>query len=111
MREEKTLIRLFRGLVELVAKEAARNAEFAKELDSVLTDMPARRASSRKKEIVSPENLPDLFAAIKNRSETEFELWLLTFDTQTLRTLIRRHDLDASRRSQKWKEPEKLAHL
>jgi hypothetical protein len=111
MREEKTLIKLLRSLVELVATEADRNPEFAQKLDSILVNLPHRKASSSKKASVAPEHLPDLFTEVKNRSEIEFELWLRTFEVPVLRSLIKHHDLDASRRSRKWKDPEKLAHL
>ncbi|HZM03837.1 MAG TPA: hypothetical protein VFC44_12565 [Candidatus Saccharimonadales bacterium] len=112
MREEKTLAHLLRDLAELVSQEAERNPEFAQRLESILSGVPVRRLSRNiRKSALNPADLPDIFGELKARGELEFELWLKTLEAPVLKALIKLHDLDASKRSQKWTEPEKLARL
>lgn len=112
MRKEKALIGLLRGLVDLLAEESARNPEFAGRVESLLSALPERKARPIKPEIPpSSENLPDIHAEWNARGETEFRLWLRDQPTPVLRAVIRSQDLDPTRRTIKWREPEKLAEF
>ena len=112
MRKEKALIGLLRSLVDLLVEESARNPEFAARVDSLLSDLPERKAKSTKPDTVpSPENLPDIHAEWNARGETEFRLWLRDQATPFLRAIIRSQDLDPTRRTIKWREQEKLAEF
>ncbi len=109
MRNEKALIKLLRGLVDLLADEAGRNPDFAARLDDVLTGLPAGSAKPTKQRATPPAELPDIHAEWNQRSETEFRLWLRDQPIPVLRALVRTHDFDPTRRTTKWKETEKLA--
>lgn len=109
MRNEKKLIGLLRGMVDLLADEAGRNPEFAARLDNLLSLLPARTALSKKVAKAKAETLPDVHAELAARGEAEFQLWLNGQSVAVLRALIRTHDLDSTRRTIKWKDTEKLA--
>jgi len=110
MRKEKALIRLLRGLVELLAEEALRNQDFASKLNSLLSELPERKTTrKRSTTIPPPEHLPDIHAEWNARGETDFRLWLRDLPIPVLRAVIRLEDMDATRRTSKWKEAEKLA--
>ena len=109
MRNEKALIKLLRGLVDLLADEAGRNPDFAARLDDVLTGLPAGSAKPPKQRATPPAESPDIHAEWNQRSETDFRLWLRDQSMPVLRALIRTHDFDPTRRTTKWKEAEKLA--
>lgn len=112
MRKEKALIGLLRGLVHLLAEESARNPEFASKLDTLVSKLPERKAApKRSATIPSPERLPDIHAEWNARGETDFRLWLRDQPIPVLRAVIRAEDLDATRRTTKWKETEKLAEF
>lgn len=111
MRNEKALIKLLRGLVDLLAGEAERNPDFAARLDVVLTGLQAETGKPPKQRAVPPSELPDVHAEWKQRGETDFRLWLRDQPVATLRALIRAHDFDSMRRTTKWKEAEKLAEF
>ncbi|MDA8390217.1 MAG: hypothetical protein M0Z76_05750 [Gammaproteobacteria bacterium] len=109
MRNEKALINLLRGLVDLLADEAGRNPDFAARLDDVLASLPAGSAKLPKQRATPPAELPDIHAEWNQRSETDFRLWLRDQPMPVLRALVRTHDFDPTRRTTKWKEAEKLA--
>ncbi len=110
MRKEKALIDLLRGLVDLLSEEAARNPEFSSKLDTLLSELPERKAiPKRAPKTPLPEHLPDIHAEWIARDETDFRLWLRDQPIPVLRAVIRNEDLDATRRTSKWKESEKLA--
>jgi hypothetical protein len=109
MRNEKALIKLLRGLVDLLADEAARNPDFAARLDGVMTDLPKGSAKPAKRHATPPAEVPDIHAEWNQRSETDFRLWLCDQPMPVLRALVRTHDFDPTRRTTKWKEAEKLA--
>ena len=112
MRKEKALIGLLRGLVELLTEESSRNPEFASKLDSLLSQLPERKVASKKSTVTSQlEHLPDIHAEWNARGETDFRLWLRDLPIPVLRAVIRSEDLDATRRTTKWKEAEKLAEF
>ena len=110
MRKEKELIGLLRGLVALLAEEAARNPEFATRLEELLSRLPERGiipGGPHKRS--APLPLPDVHAELAARGENEFRQWLRDQPIPVLRALIRVHDLDSTRRTTKWKEALKLA--
>jgi hypothetical protein len=112
MREEKALIRIFRKIAELFGEEAARNPEFAARVDSILSELPAKKKPAPKKAaVMSPTELPDVFLEWKSRGANDFTLWLRDQPLAVLRGVIKLHDLDASKRASKWKDAEKLAHF
>ncbi len=112
MRKEKALIGLLRGLVELLAEESSRNPEFASKLNSLLSEMPERKAALKRSTTTpAPEHLPDIHAEWNARGETDFRLWLRDLSIPVLRAVIRSEDLDATRRTTKWKEAKKLAEF
>ena len=110
MRKEKALITILNGLVKLLSEEAARNTDFANRLDVVLAPHQGPKATPPTA-VTKPGKLelPDIHAEFSARGESEFRLWLKDRPVAVLYALIRRHDLDATRRSSKWKDPEKLS--
>lgn len=112
MRKEKDLIGLLRGLVKLLAEESARNEEFARRLEILLAELPEKKNKPKKTaKKPSPEQLPDIHAERNARGDTDFRLWLRDQPVPVLRSLIRAEDFDATRRTAKWKEAEKLAEF
>ena len=109
MRNEKALIGLLRGMVELLADEARRNPDFAARLDDLLSALTTPTAPARKAAKAHAELLPDVHAELAARGEAEFHHWLVGQPVQVLRGLIRAHDLDSPRRTIRWKDAEKLA--
>ena len=110
MRKEKALITMLTGLVDLISDEAARNPEFAERVGSILAPLPKKWAPAKKRRAKSQtEKLPDIHEEWQARGEPEFRLWLRDQPLEVLRGLIRRNDLDASRRTSKWNDPEKLS--
>lgn len=112
MRKEKELINMLRGLVDLLAEESARNQDFAQRLNNLLSELPERK-TGKKKPIAkpSPEQLPDIHAEWNARGDTDFRLWLKDQPVAVLRAIIRAEDFDATRRTTKWKEAEKLSEF
>ncbi len=113
MRKEKALIALLRGLVDLISEEAARNAEFSNQLESLLTPLPKAKRSPAKKRRPAPSQfeLPDIYNEFNSRGQPEFTLWLRDQPIELLRAIIRSHDLDARRRTSKWKDSGKLSNF
>ena len=110
MRSEKALVALLRRLVGLLAEESVRNPEFAARLDSILTTLSSSRPSkARTRTARERVSLPDIHAEWSVRGEADFRLWLRDQPIPIIRALIRAQDLDPTRRTVKWKEPEKLA--
>lgn len=110
MRKEKDLIGLLQRLVALLSDEANRNPEFASRLDALLSPLPERNPKRTESTKGRPsQDMPDIHAEFSARGEAEFRLWLRDQPVQLLRNLIRQHDLDAARRTRKWKDPEKLS--
>jgi len=110
MRKEKALINLLRGMADLLAEESARNPDFAAKLESLLSELPGKNVPVKKRVTQRPsENLPDIYTEWNTRDKAEFRLWLCDQTADTLRALVRKHDLDATRRTTKWKDPEKLS--
>jgi hypothetical protein len=111
MRNEKTLIKLLRGVVDLLASEAERNPDFAARLDQVLQDLPARSARAEKRGSRQAGQLPDIHTEWNTRGEVDFRLWLRDQPISILRALVRAHGFDPARRTSKWREAEKLSEF
>jgi hypothetical protein len=109
MRKEKALITMLNGLAKLLSDEAGRNPDFANRLDLLLSPLQLEKATPRPSTKPDQLDLPDVYAEFTARGEGEFRLWLRDQPVPILYALIRRHDLDATRRSSKWKDPEKLS--
>jgi len=110
MRKEKELITLLRNLVKLLVDEASRNSEFATRLEQVLAPLPKRSTRNKtRKSKTAPDDLPDIHDKWQSLGHTEFQLWLQDQPVEVLRALIRKHDLDAARRTVKWNDSEKLS--
>jgi hypothetical protein len=110
MRNKSSLIRLFRGLLDLIDDEAERSAEFAAKLDDLLPPIPSKtRSKVTRSKVKSEPDVPDIYAERKMRGEDEFRLWLRDQSVPVLRAIIRKHDLDSARRTARWKDTEKLA--
>lgn len=111
MRKEKLIIQILRNLATLVADEAANNAQFAERLEGILAEIPSNKKPDKPQKSVAVEELPDPFVEANARTPDEFELWLKDLDIPILKALIRKHDLDSSKKWQKWNESEKFAKL
>lgn len=111
MSNEKILVRVLRNLADLISREARANPEFSAELDRILSVMPNQQQKKAKDHLVNEAKLPEIFSEWQRLGDIEFELWLRDLRPEVLRALVRRHDLDASKRSQKWEDREKLARL
>jgi hypothetical protein len=106
MRNEKSLIDLFRGLTSLLAEEAARNEGFARKLDELLVVVPSAKATKAAK----ADALPDIHAEWAARGDADFAAWLSGLPVPMLRAIIKREDLDSARKSARWRA-DKLAEL
>lgn len=112
MRKEKELINLLCGLVDLIAEESTRNQEFAQRLETLLSGLPEKKTRTKKTAKSSSSiRIPDIHAEWKVREETDFRLWLRDQPIEVLRAIIRTEDYDATRRTLKWKEAEKLSEF
>lgn len=110
MRKEKILINLLRGLVDLLGDESERNPNFASRLEKLLSSLPESKVSARKTAATKElRQLPDIYVEWSARGEAEFRRWLSDQPIEVLRALIRQHDLDAPRRTTRWKDMKKLS--
>ncbi|WP_322514200.1 hypothetical protein SR870_14240 [Rhodopseudomonas palustris] len=101
---------LLRGLVDLIAEEAEKNAAFSDRLNGLLETIPVREEAIKpKKARDNSAKIPDIYAENAVRSADDFLLWLRELPLDTLRSVIRLNDFDPTRRTTKWKDPEKLA--
>lgn len=111
MRNKSSLTRLLRGLVTLLAEEANRNPDFGNKLDQLLEPLTTKKEfksdGSRKKNTLPV--LPDIYEKWEMLGASEFEHWLRNQEIPVLHALIRKHDFDGARRTEKWKDSEKLA--
>ena len=109
MRNEKYLINLLTKLVKLLNEESERNPSFALQLDALLSPIASKKLRPKEhKGKADLQNLPDIYREFSVLGQSEFGLWLRGVPTEVLHALIRHHDLDARRRTAKWKDPEKL---
>ena len=108
MRKEKALVTLLRSLVDLLSREAERSPEFARELEDILQPLPSRKTTTKRIPL-SKLSLPDVYREFASRGEVEFSVWLQDKPIEILRSIIRGHDLDATRRTSKWKDARKLS--
>lgn len=112
MRKEKNLIRMLRGIVDLLAEESDRNPDFEEKLEALLSDFPIRKPALKKTshtDNLAAEHLPDIYTEWSNRGESEFRLWLQDQAPNVLRALIRSQDFDPARKTTRWADAEKLA--
>lgn len=102
-------MRLLRGLVDLIAEEADRNPGFAEKLEELLAPASSKKRSKVARQTSGVDtDVPDVYRERELRGQREFLFWLYTLPVPVLRAIIRRHDLDSTRRTMKWKDTEKL---
>lgn len=111
MRTEKTLTWLLKNLVNLLVEESARNPEFSAKLDLLLSDLPQQAVKTKKSAAnKSSEQIPDIYYQVRDQGGVDFHLWLKDQEISLLRAIIRKEDLDATRRTSKWKDTLKLVN-
>ncbi len=110
MQPAKKLTPLLRELLVLVDEEAARNPEFAAKLDAIMASLPGRPASPPRPP-KTPVTVPDVFAALQEKGETEFGFWVRSLDVPTLKAVIRANGFDPAKASQRWTDPDKFVAL
>jgi hypothetical protein len=109
MRKQTSLAGVLHRLADLLGEEAARNPDFAGRLDRLLAGaIPAKPVQPRHT-VKSRPAIPDIYAERSARGESEFRLWLREQPIDVLRAIVSGHDLDAARRTSKWKDVDKLA--
>jgi len=120
MSSESPLIEVLRGVVggfiDIVAAEARRNPDFAAQLETQLEALlrPLRDAGAARPKAAAKRpaiDIPDVHAELAARGDEDFRAWLCTQPADVLKAIIRRQDLDPSRRSSKWKDEKKLANF
>jgi len=110
MQNRRSLIRLLRGLIALLVEEAERNPEFATRLDKLLAPVVGKtHAKGQHRKPVAETDVPDIYQERNSRGDDGFRFWLRDQSVSMLRAMIRKHDLDGSRRTAKWKDTEKLS--
>ena len=97
------------GLIKILNEEAGRNPGFAERLQALSPPVPIDKPESNETAKIDQKDVPDAYAEFASRGESEFRLCLRNQSAAVLQALIRRHELDATRRSAKWKGPEKLS--
>lgn len=101
---------LLRRRADLLAEEAGRNPEFGSRLERLLSGvLEPRQPGPRKASPRQRELLPDVHSEWSARGESDFRLRLRDQPIPTIRAVIRAQDLDPTRRTVKWQDPEKLA--
>jgi hypothetical protein len=107
MRNESALIQLFQRLTTLLAEEAARNEDFARKLDELVSVLPQPVLAKPK---APKAALPDIHAEWAARGDAGFLAWLNGLPAPVLRAIIKREDLDPARKSARWRA-DKLADM
>ena len=110
MQSSKKLTIILRNLLTLVDDEAARNPEFGAKLESIMADLPNRPARPARPPRAAVE-IPDVFAALKEKGDEEFGFWVRTLDLATLKAVIRSNGFDPAKASQRWTDPDKFVAL
>ena len=103
-------------LARAVADEYDRNPSFAHRLDAILKELPESQRDSRSgrsgpKNTSSNVPVPDIYREFSSLGESEFRLWIQRLSLPVLREIIRSHDIDATRRTTKWHDSEKLGNF
>jgi len=106
------MIALLQGLSALLDDEASSNPAFAAKLDALIRP-PEKPSGASPKTSTKPKGIdvPDVHAELAARGDEDFRAWLCTQPADVLKAIIRRQDLDPSRRSSKWKDEKKLANF
>ena len=81
-------------------------AEFSQKLDELFESYGQKKVRNDKRTEPNEEvtTLPDIHAEWRARGETEFRFWINEQPVAALRMLIRTHELDPARRTEKWRE-------
>jgi len=112
MQPIQTLTRALRSLLTLVEEEASRNADFAQQLEAIVSDLPSPAAGRKSQKPTAPDSPPpDVLAAYEAKGEDEFRFWLREHDLATLKAIIKANGFDPGKNSQRWSEPDKYIGL
>lgn len=98
-----------RRFTELIAQEAERNQEFAKELAEILGITESGSSTRRKQN--SPGVEVDPFDVLREKGIEGFRAWLSSLSIDMLRSIVRQHRLDSSRLSDRWKTKGRFVEL
>jgi hypothetical protein len=110
MQSTKKLTPILRNLLTLIDEETARNPEFAAKLEAIMAELPTRPARLPRPPRTAVE-IPDVFAALKEKGEAEFGFWVRTLDIPTLKAVVRANGFDPAKASQRWTDPDKFVGL
>lgn len=113
MPRNQKLSGLLKGLAQLLEEEAARNVEFAVQLNLLLNPAQPNPKSknSRVRGKPSSATTPDVLSTLEKLGEEEFRFWLRSFDIGTLKEIVKSNGFDVARASQKWTDPDKFLNL
>jgi len=110
MRKEKVITKLLQRFIRLVGEEVERNPEFAGRLGDLLEEIPqTKKVRKKKTQQAKKVQALNIYDERNKRSEDDFKLWLHALDLNTLYAIIKRNEFDPSRRTFRWKDPEKLS--
>jgi hypothetical protein len=109
--QEEALIAALRQLVALIAEESDRNPAFAERVAVALAPLVAPRRRDEASAARPAADSIDVYRELAARGPEGLRSWLRAQPAPALRGIIRQYDLDASRRSSKWNDPEKLSDL
>jgi hypothetical protein len=110
MQPTKKLTPFLRDLLALVDDEANRNPEFAAKLNALMAELPSRSARPPRPPKIAV-SVPDVFAALQQKGESEFAFWVRTLDIPTLKAIIRANGFDPAKASQRLTDLDKFARL
>lgn len=110
MQPTKKLTAVLRDFLSVVDEEANRNPDFAAKLEAVMAQVPSRPARPpRPQKTAVP--IPDVFAVLQEKGESEFGFWVRTLDIPTLRAIIKKNGFDPAKAAQRWTDPDKFVGL
>ncbi|HNQ90199.1 MAG TPA: hypothetical protein PKM73_16405 [Verrucomicrobiota bacterium] len=112
MQRAKTLTRLLKHLVEVVAEEADQNPAFAAKLDGILAEVSSASGKRPKGAKGAPaDEVPDVYAEYQQKGEEEFRFWLRGLSVAVLKGIVKANGFDPGKVSRPWTEPDKFVGL
>jgi len=112
MQLTKNLSCALRSLVALLEEEAAKNPDFARRLDLLMSELPAPSKKFSKPKAPDPDMpIPDVFGAFEAKGEAEFPFWLRDFNITMLKSIVKVNGFDPGKISQRWSDPDKFVSL
>lgn len=113
MHSAKKLTRTLRKLADLLDQESSRNPGFADDLASVFEES-FQVGTKRKRQLAETKaacTAPDVFQALEQNGEAEFQFWLRGLDTRILKQIIKENGFDPAKISSRWIEHDKFVEL